>query len=399
MINRWREGNEFILLENGERYFPRIMQAIDQAETEILLETFILFDDKVGQALRRALMDAASRGVQVDVTVDGYGSDGLSAEFIAGLTGSGVRFHIFDPHPRTFGMRTNVFRRMHRKLVSIDGTLAFIGGINFSADHLPDFGPLAKQDYSVEIRGPLVADIQAFAHHALTLGALSSKRRRRQVAPKDDTYGCLVIRDNALHRKDIERSYRMGIRLARSDIIIANAYFFPGYRLLHDLAKAARRGVRVRLILQGQPDIPIARFAASMLYQYLIDAGVTIYEYCQRPLHGKVACVDGAWSTVGSSNLDPLSLALNLEANVFIQDRRFTARLRQSLEVLLSRDCRPVPLIPRAGGGLRRLWMGVVVFHFLRRFPAWAGSLPAYKPELKSIIANVAANARNPNSV
>ena len=393
MINQWREGNAFILLENGERYFPRVMQAIEAAETEILLETFILFDDKVGQALRRALMNAATRGVQVDVTVDGYGSDDLSPEFISGLTDCGVRFHIFDPRPRTFGMRTNVFRRMHRKIVSIDGTLAFIGGINFSADHLPDFGPQAKQDYSVEIHGPLAADIREFARDALASTVSSGGRRqrhalRKQIAPAGDAYGRLVIRDNAKHRKDIERSYRAGIRLARSDIIIANAYFFPGYRLLRDLARAARRGVRVRLILQGQPDIFIAQFAASMLYQYLIDAGVSVYEYCQRPLHGKVACVDDAWSTVGSSNLDPFSLALNLEANVFIQDTDFTGTLRQTLEDLLSSDCRPAPVTPHSGGGLRRLWVGVVVFHFLRRFPAWAGALPAHKPKLKSIITS-----------
>lgn len=398
MINQWRAGNEFSLLENGEQYFPRVMEAIDAAQTEVLLETFILFDDKVGQALRRALMDAAKRGVQVDVTVDGYGSDELSAEFVSGLTDCGVRFHIFDPRPRMLGVRTNVFRRMHRKIVVIDGTIAFIGGINFSADHLLDFGPEAKQDYAMEIHGPLVTDIRDFAREALGVKTDAGKRKKRrglhkEHAPAGDAYGRLVIRDNARHRSDIERTYRAGIRLARSDIIIANAYFFPGYRLLRDIVRAARRGVRVRLILQGQPDMLIAQFAASMLYQYLTDAGVSVYEYCQRPLHGKVACMDDAWSTVGSSNLDPLSLALNLEANVFIQDKGFTGALRGALETLLSKDCRPAPVAARAGGGLRRLWLAVVVFHFLRRFPSWAGSLPAHKPRLKSIVASEAAGA------
>ncbi|MFP3615462.1 phospholipase D-like domain-containing protein, partial [Paraburkholderia sp. SIMBA_050] len=125
----------------------------------------------------------------------------------------------------------------------------------------------------------------------------------------------LVVRDNHAHRTDIERYYRAGLRSARHDVLIANAYFFPGYRLLRDLANAARRGVRVRLLLQGEPDMLVAQLAASMLYDYLIDAGVEIFEYCRRPLHAKVACVDDDWSTIGSSNLDPLSLALNLEAN------------------------------------------------------------------------------------
>jgi len=396
MINQWRDGNEFILLENGEQYFPRVLRAIAEARREILVETFILFDDEVGRALRRALMDAAGRGIQVDVTVDGYGSDGLSPEFISGLTESGARFHIFDPRPRMLGVRTNLFRRMHRKIVSIDGRVAFLGGINFSSDHLVDSGPEAKQDYALEIRGPLAADVRQFAREALVDHAGAGRRGRRPQrvgrAPAGDAHGCLVVRDNGRHRNDIERTYRMGIRLARSDVIIANAYFFPGYRLLRDIVRAARRGVRVRLVLQGRPDMPIARYAASLLYRYLADAGVGIYEYCERPLHGKVACVDEAWSTVGSSNLDPFSLALNLEANVFIQDRDFTAGLRESLEDLVARDCRPAPL-PAPGGGLRRLWMAVVVFHFLRRFPAWSGSLPAHKPRLESIVAPEAADA------
>lgn len=392
MINEWRGGNKFLLLENGEEYFPRVLQAIKEAKSEVLLETFILFDDKVGRALRSALIDARSRGVEIDMTVDGYGSDELSQEFIAGLTDSGVRFHIFDPRPRLLGIRTNLFRRMHRKIVAVDGARAFIGGINFSADHLPDFGPEAKQDYSVEIEGPLAEDIMEFAREALAEPNAATGRRKRlkprkQATPVGDGYARLVIRDNAKHRDDIEHSYRASIRLAQSDIIIANAYFFPGYRLLRDLAGAARRGVQVRLILQGQPDMLIARYAASMLYQYLVDAGVKVYEYCERPLHGKVACIDGAWSTIGSSNLDPLSLALNLEANVFIQDSRFTAVLHRTLEDLLSKYCRAVPVTAHAGGGLRRLWVGVVVFHFLRRFPVWAGSLPAHKPQLQSIVA------------
>ncbi len=398
MTDRWCADNEFALLINGEQYFPRVMQAIEAARTEVFVETFILFEDEVGRALRRVLMDVAARGVEVDLTVDGYGSDGLSPEFIAGLTECGVRVHVFDPRPRMLGVRTNIFRRMHRKIVSVDGRCAFLGGINFSADHLMDFGAQAKQDYAVEIHGPLAAEVHEFAREALDRHLPAGRRRRRRTprkesAPVGDGHGRLIVRDNQRHRNDIERAYRTGIRLARSEIIIANAYFFPGYRLLRDIARAARRGVRVHLILQGQPDMPIAQFAAGMLYQYLADAGVQVYEYCRRPLHGKVACMDDSWSTVGSSNLDPLSLAMNLEANVFIQDRGFTATLRQSLDELLSRDCRPAPAPARRGGGLRRLWVAVVVFHFLRRFPAWSGSLPAHRPRLKSIVAPEPAEA------
>lgn len=382
----WREGNRYTLLENGEAYFPAVHRAIESATREVLIETFILFDDKVGQALQQTLIAAARRGVSVDLLVDGYGSDELTDEFIGAMTQAGVRFHIFDPRPRLLGVRTNVFRRMHRKIVAVDSRCALVGGINFSADHLPDFGPEAKQDYAVQVDGPLAADIADYARAALKRHA--PRRWRRPPAasvPGGDGGGRLVVRDNLGHTTDIERYYRAGLRSARHDVLIANAYFFPGYRLLRDLVNAARRGVRVRLLLQGEPDVLVARLAASMLYDHLMSAGVEIFEYCKRPLHGKVACVDDDWCTVGSSNLDPLSLALNLEANVVARDTSLNRALRDSLDRLIEQDCKPVPKSPRPTRTLRRFWVGVVVFHFLRRFPAWAGALPAHKPKLQTI--------------
>ena len=121
----------------------------------------------------------------------------------------------------------------------------------------------------------------------------------------------------------------MAIRTARDTVWIANAYFFPGYRLLRDLRRAASRGVRVQLILQSDPDVPIARTAGELLYESLMKDGVQIHEYCRREMHGKVAIVDDIWTTVGSTNLDPLSLSLNLEANVLIRDAEFAATLRR----------------------------------------------------------------------
>jgi cardiolipin synthase A/B len=392
---RWLGGNAIALLENGEEFFPRVFDSIAKAEREVLLETFILFEDKVGKELHAALLAAAQRGVQIDVTIDGFGSPDLSNDFIGALCQAGVRVHVFDPGPRLFGWRTNMLRRMHRKIVVVDGTLAFVGGINYSADHLADFGPEAKQDYSVEIRGPLVADIHRFCHTALAAGQRYQRgarhwfrqRARLRASPESQpevgtAQALFVTRDNTAHPEDIERHYRIAIRAAKKRVVIANAYFFPGYRLIKEMRRAARRGVDVRLILQGEPDMPIVKTAAQLLYHHLLNAGVRIYEYCERPLHGKVALTDDEWCTVGSSNLDPLSLALNLEANVIIRDRAFNQELGERLDLLMQKHCKCVDKSefgPMSGWRLARSYL---VFHLVRRYPVWARWLPSHAPAL-----------------
>lgn len=388
----WRDGNRIELLENGEEFYPRVYEVIRQAREEVLLETFILFEDKVGHALRDALIEAASRGVRIDVTVDGYGSADLTPEFVTPMTDVGIRIHIFDPRERLLGRRINLFRRLHRKIVVVDGEIAFIGGINFSADHLGDFGPGAKQDYAIQIEGPVVHDIHRFA--LTTIAPADPSRRwwrrgmRRQQADryigvnKGEARALFVVRDNDQHQNDIEQHYLQVIRDARSRLLIANAYFFPGYRVLREIRNAARRGVRVRMILQGQPDMPIAKFGARMLYNYLMRDGVEVHEYCRRPLHGKVALADYEWATVGSSNLDPLSLSLNLECNVMIRDHAFNKHLHERLDYLLQTDCRRIPLERIVRGYWWRAPLAFICFHIIRRFPRWAGMLPAHSPKI-----------------
>lgn len=382
MSARWCAGNHISLLENGEAYYPRVFEVIGQARREVLVETFILFADKVGWALHAALLDAARRGVQVSLMVDGYGSPDLGPEFVDPLTEAGVRFQVYDPVPRLFGLRTNVLRRLHRKIVVVDGERAFVGGINFSADHLADHGPEAKQDYAIEVRGPLVGVIQHFARAAARVAQPSRRWLRRRAAVQTlpaaagDAQALFITRDNRDHRTDIERHYRAAIRSARQRVIVANAYFFPGYRFIRELRRAARRGVDVHLILQGKPDMPIAKAAASTLYDHLMRAGVRIHEYCERPLHGKVAVVDDDWATVGSSNLDPLSLSLNLEANVVVRSPDFNQVLAQRLQHLMDHSCREVDVTQLEPSSAWTTFRNLVVFHFLRHFPRWAPRLP-----------------------
>jgi cardiolipin synthase len=387
---RWREGHRVELLINGEEYYPRVFAAMQQAQREILIETFILFDDQVGQELQGILIAAARRGVRVEVSVDGYGSPDLSPEFVGAMTEAGVRLHVYDPRPRLLGVRTNVFRRMHRKLVVVDGRIAYCGGINFAFDHLRAYGPLAKQDYAVEVEGPVVDDIRLFMLREVGLEPRPARNWRwwrrtleRAEAPQGKAGPArvaFVTRDNDRHRRDVESLYRQAIREARREIQIVNAYFFPNYRLLKSLKGAASRGVKVRLIMQGNPDIAWVRWATVTLYDYLLRGGVRIFEYCERPMHGKVALIDDDWSTVGSSNLDPLSLFLNMEANVFIRDHAFAQRLRTHLKELREDTCQEISPDDTPRRTLGRQMLSYLVFQLVRRFPWWVGWLPAHTP-------------------
>ncbi len=390
MKTTWRDGNHIELLENGDEFYPAVFDAIDKARSKVILETFIWFDDNVGRQLHDVILNAAQRGVSIEVLLDGYGSPDLSDEFVGTLTSAGVMFRYYDPRPRTMGMRTNVFRRMHRKIVVIDGEVAFVGGINYSAEHMSDYGPEAKQDYAVRVEGPVVQDIYHFVLSNLGEERVSRWwQRHYQQAVENTTPGeaqaLFVWRDNNDHRDDIERHYLKMLANAKKEVIIANAYFFPGYRLLHAMRNAARRSVKVKLIVQGEPDMPIVKVGARLLYNYLVKGGVEVYEYLRRPLHGKVALMDDHWATVGSSNLDPLSLSLNLEANLIIHDTQFNQTLRDNLTRLIREDCKQVDesMMPK------RTWWNlaksVIVFHFLRHFPAMVGWLPAHTPKLAQV--------------
>ena len=382
-------AHELELLENGREYYDSAFAAIREARREVMLETFIWFWDDVGKHMMDALEVAASNGATVDITVDGFGTPDLPEECLRRMSEFGIKLHIFDPSPRIFGMRPKWVGRMHRKLVVVDNDVAFVGGINYSDDHLIADGPMAKQDYAVRVRGPVVREIRHYVRRSIDngLGYLRKPRwpkyRRLPADWRDEVPENAVIfvsRDNADHQDDIERYYLMSIRAAKQEIVIANAYFFPSYRMLRHMRKSVRRGVRVILILQGKPDVEYARAAASTLYDYLLNAGVELYEFTERPFHGKIAVFDGEWSTIGSSNLDPLSFSLNLEANLFVRDHDFGSTMRAKMDKLLASSERITrQQIPKQTGW--RHLLRIMAFHIARRFPHWLKRLPGYRQE------------------
>jgi cardiolipin synthase len=384
-----RPDHELRLLKGGAQFFPALVEAIDAARTEVRLETYIFEFNGAPLAVAESLERAAARGVAVHVVVDGVGTPDLPAEWQARWRAAGVQWRVFNPARGWRLMLPKRWRRLHRKLCVVDTHVAFCGGINLIDDlYDPNYGTLDEPrfDFAVRVVGPLVADVQdtmmrlwlrldvgheARRHDlertvqavraasragsegaragsgvavprrtwrpAAALPAGISAQAASGSAPRARHRGAiagLVLRDNVRFRRRIEATYRLAIAQARSEILIANAYFIPGVRLQRALLRAARRGVRITLLLQGRYEYFMQHHASRAVYGVLLAGGIEIIEYAPSFLHAKVAVVDGAVgaiSTVGSSNLDPLSLLLAREANVFVVDDAFGAELRGHL--------------------------------------------------------------------
>lgn len=381
-------GNRLTLLRNGEQYFPALIEAIDAARAEIFLETYIFADDQTGSLLADALARAAMRGPAVRLLLDGFGAREFAPRFRDMLARAGVELLVFRPDiSPTWRLRIRRMRlrRMHRKLACVDGAVAFVGGINVIDDYdTPGHTP-PRYDYAVRIEGPLTAEVRAEALRLWTrvswatfgrhwpgfealAGGVAAARLATRPAFADDQRAALVVRDSVQHRRDIEEAYLGAIAAARSEILIANAYFFPGRRFRRALTDAAARGVRVILLLQGRVEYMLMHYASRALYGSLLAAGVEIQEYHRSFLHAKVAVFDKRIASVGSSNIDPFSLLLAREANVFVEDERFAGELHASLVEAIGRGARAVAL----GGWKRlplllriRIWIGYGIARLL----------------------------------
>lgn len=347
---RFRDGNSIDLLSNGEQYFPALEKEIDAAASEIYLESYIFEADATGDRIAQALMRAARRGVAVRLLVDGFGSRLFTQNLQPRLLEAGVQSLVFRPGLSLFKFKRTRLRRLHRKLAVIDGKVGFCGGINIIDDIDPGGPGHPRFDYAVRVQGPLLMDMHAAAGAVWKRVTWTHMRRdwaatiapRPDVQPAGDRRAAFLVRDNFRHRHDIERAYLAAIRTAKSEVVIANAYFLPGKRFRRALLAATHRGVRVVLLLQGRVEYLLVHYATRALYHQLLEAGVEIHEYQPGFLHAKVAVVDGHWATVGSSNIDPVSLLLAREANVMVENQAFASVLRDSLQTAIASLAKPV---------------------------------------------------------
>lgn len=363
-----RPGHRLRLLEGGRELFPAMVAAIDRARRLVHVETYIFVFANAALAVAEALERAARRGVEVRLVVDAVGTPEVPTEWQRRFVAAGVCWRIYAPLGRLGLLIPSRWRRLHRKLCVVDGVVGFCGGINLIDDRDDVvLGRLAEPrlDYAVEVSGPLVAEMLATmeqlwwrlqavgrvrerdfraAWQAVRAGQRGRRRWRAPTPPVEPrtvvgavgavvhgAAAAVLWRDNVRHRHDIEQEYLRAIAAAQREVIIANAYFIPGRRLRHALADAVARGVRVRLLVQGKYERFLQYHAPRPVHAWLLKQGVEIREYAPSSLHAKVAVVDEDWATVGSTNLDPISLLLAREANVVTTDRRFTRHVRDRL--------------------------------------------------------------------
>jgi cardiolipin synthase len=304
------------------------------------------------------------------VLLDGYGSAGLPQACLDELRTAKVEVLWFRREISPFTLRRSRMRRLrrlHRKLVVIDGEVAFVGGINIVDDVvMNDSIDSPRLDYAVRVQGEVAGEIHTTMRRLWGIVSWASFRRRskeirrfimERARKSIESEVTLLLRDNLRHRRDIENAYLKAIASAQHEIIIANAYFLPKRVIRLALIHAALRGVRVILLLQGRVEYRVQHYATHALYDQLLAAGIEIYEYQPSYLHAKVAVVDGQWATVGSSNIDPFSLLLAHEANLAVRDAGFAGELRSSLLLAIADDAVRVG----DGYGVPRNWMSKLV--------------------------------------
>jgi len=339
-------GNQVLLLQDGPATYQAMLAAIESARDHINMETYIIEADEVGQRFAQALLAKQAQGVQVNLIRDSAGTLGTPAAFFQQLTDGGVRVLEFNPmNPLAARKEWALNQRDHRKLLIVDGRIAFLGGINISSVYSgnsfsrgtgprPDGHP-AWRDTDLQLQGPVVAELQKLflaTWQAQKGDALAD----RVYFPPPQSPGRQVVRAIGSSPEEpfslIYATLLSAIGSAETSVHMTNAYFAPDPQLLAVLQAAAARGVDVRLILPSQTDSWLVFHAGRGYYEPLLLAGVKIYERRGAILHSKTALVDGVWATVGSTNLDWRSFLHNHELNAVVLGAEFGAQVQAMFE-------------------------------------------------------------------
>ena len=370
-------NNQITLLRGGEEYFPALVTAIENANQTIYLQTYIYEQDKAGISIGNALRQAAQRGVAVNILLDGFGCKDMPKTYLRELENAGVQVLFYRPKISPWTLKKNRLRRMHRKIAVVDNKVAFVGGINIIDDYnVPNNTP-PRIDYAVRIKGtllPIIASSVQKLWRRISLSHLKPANTNKGISTNKveltTTKGveaAFVLRDNLIYRRAIENAYLSAINTAKSEIIIANAYFVPGRRFRQALLRATKRGVKIELLLQGRMEY-FLMFATHAFYSLFLKNGIEIYEYRKSFMHCKVAVIDGRWATVGSSNIDPFSMLLAREANIIVQDTAFANELRTEIHNSIREGSHHVSAQEWLQGNLLRRFLSWLTYGVVRVF-------------------------------
>ncbi|MBI2931875.1 MAG: cardiolipin synthase ClsB [Planctomycetes bacterium] len=362
-----RSGNGVRLLRDGAEAYPRMLETIEAARETVFLEMYTFAEDAIGRRFMRALVERAKAGVDVRVMYDALGSRGTSREFFGALRAEGVRVLEFQPLSRGFrGFRFR--RRDHRKCLVVDTRVAFVGGLNISREYAaPADGGLGWRDTQIEIEGPIVFELAGMFLELWSRERLKDALPLRP-PPEARAGGAPMLMLSSQRFRDrweIARHYRTAIRRAKERIWIANAYFLPSARFRRALKNAAARGVDVRLLVPGKSDFAPVLYAAQRLFAAYLKWGIRVFEWPGQMMHAKTAVIDGRWSTVGSYNIDHLSLVHNYELTAVVVDAAFGGQMEAMFERDFAR-CREI----RPEGWGKRPWSRRLLEDFFYTFRA-----------------------------
>ena len=328
-------GNSYTVLANGDHIFPSMLAAINGATRRVSFESYIYNAGTVGKQFTDAFIAAAKRGVQVQLVIDTLGSKKLPKEWRQGLLDAGVKLGDFG-ELKWYSLEELNYRT-HRKILTVDGRVGFTGGVGLDDQwlgHAQD--PQHWRDTMVRFEGPVVRLMEgAFQENFVeSLGPVTPVVDPPAQIPAEPLDSAMVLRSSPTGgSNDLKRLYLLTIAAARRTLDICSPYFLVDESSQWALGEARRRGVRVRVLVEGDlTDAKPVKYAGRDAYQRLLDQGIEIYEYQPTMMHVKATIVDGAWSMVGSANFDNRSLELNDEMNVAVSDRALAARLTQDFE-------------------------------------------------------------------
>ncbi|WP_300353283.1 phosphatidylserine/phosphatidylglycerophosphate/cardiolipin synthase family protein [Fluviicola sp.] len=331
MIKTHKSVESIELVHSGEDYFSRLKTMISNAQNEVHFQTYIFDNDSTGLEIVEALKEAAARKVKVFVLLDGYGSFKLPKTIFRDLVKHGISIRFFSPWYSINNFY--VGRRLHHKVIVADGEVALIGGINIADKYRGSDSVLPWLDYAVQING--AAFCKPLQQLCGNIYSKENKLRKRSIISRiNNDKGAVIklLRNDWLNQKnEISNAYLSKLRKADKEVIVVASYFLPGRKFSKVLKRAAKRGVKIKIILSGVSDLPIVMRATRYLYSSLLEQGIELLEWNKSVLHGKLALVDDTWSTIGSFNINHLSSYGSIEMNVEINSSKLLHTIDEHL--------------------------------------------------------------------